>query len=52
MNGAAIVAGLAALALGGGLAVGRSTFRVGIVTQAAGCGLVALGGFWAFFARR
>jgi hydrogenase-4 component B len=50
VTGAALVAGAAAVAVGGAFAALRSTFRVGIVAQAAGCAVLAAGGFWALFA--
>jgi len=46
VSGAAVVAGLGAIALGGALVAGRSTFRAGLVLQAAGATGVAFAGFW------
>lgn len=47
MTGAALVAGLSAIALGGVAAAGRATFRAGLILQAAGAAGLALVGFWA-----
>jgi hydrogenase-4 component B len=44
---ALVLAGVAAVGAGGLLAIGRRTFTVGLVAQAAGCLLFAVGGFWA-----
>ena len=46
MTGTLLVAGLAAIALGGVLAALRVTFAAGLGTQAAGAALVAVAGFW------
>jgi hydrogenase-4 component B len=46
VTGAALVAGAVVIAVGGGLAVLRSAFRLGIGAQAVGCVLLAVGGFW------
>ncbi|HEY4620674.1 MAG TPA: hypothetical protein VIG93_03170, partial [Gaiellaceae bacterium] len=50
MTGALLVAGPAVVAVGGGLATLRWTFRAGVVAQAVGCAVLAVGGFWALFA--
>ena len=50
MTGAILVAGLAAVGLGGALCAARRTFSAGLVVQAAGAALVAVGGFWALAA--
>jgi formate hydrogenlyase subunit 3/multisubunit Na+/H+ antiporter MnhD subunit len=47
VNAALLVAGLSAIALGGGLCVRRASFPLGIGLQAAGAGAVAGEGFWA-----
>ena len=50
MTGAILVAGLAAVGLGGALCAARRTFATGLAVQAAGAALVAVGGFWALAA--
>ncbi len=47
MTGAALVASLSAIALGGVATVGRATFRAGLILQAVGAAGLALAGFWA-----
>ncbi|MGZ4239894.1 MAG: proton-conducting transporter transmembrane domain-containing protein [Solirubrobacteraceae bacterium] len=46
MTGVLLVAGLAAIALGGMLAAARRTFAAGIWLQAAGAAAVGVAGFW------
>ena len=50
MTGAVLVLGPAAVGLGGALCAARRTFTAGLAVQAAGAGLVAVGGFWALAA--
>jgi len=50
VTGAVLVLGPAAVGLGGALCAARRTFTAGLAVQAAGAGLVAVGGFWALAA--
>ena len=50
MTGTILVAGLAAVGLGGALCAARRTFAPGLAVQSAGAALVAVGGFWALAA--
>jgi hydrogenase-4 component B len=45
--GALVLVGVVATGVGGALTVARWSFAVGLATQAAGCAVFAIGGFWA-----
>jgi hydrogenase-4 component B len=42
-----VLVGVVAVGAGGGLAIARGSFAVGLAVQAAGCALLAAGGIWA-----
>ena len=42
-----VLVGVLAVGAGGGLAIARGSFAVGLAVQAAGCALLAAGGIWA-----